>query len=106
MNLELILVTLLVGLGTYLIRFLPTFFMRGTGNPDAPLSRFLAATGPAAIAALYTGAVISSFAPDLKTIAPMLVGSLTVVAVYSWRKDVTVATLLGAVTYGIVFALL
>ncbi|SDG25028.1 AzlD domain-containing protein [Pelagibacterium luteolum] len=106
MNTELIIVTLLVGLGTYLIRFLPTFFMRGTGNPQAPLSRFLAATGPAAIAALYVGAVLPMLSPDLAAIAPLLLGSIAVVAIYLWRRDVTIATLGGALVYGVVFALL
>ena len=79
--------------------------MRGTGDPAAPLSRFLAATGPAAIAALYIGAVIPMLSPRLGDIAPLLLGSGVVVAIYLWRRDVTLATLGGALAYGCVFAL-
>lgn len=106
MNTEFVIVTVLVGLGTWLLRYLPTRFMRGTGDPQAPLSRFLAATGPAAIAALYVGAVIPLLSIELDDIAPLLSGSGAVVAVYLWRRDVTLATLGGALAYGAVFALI
>ncbi|RDE09369.1 AzlD domain-containing protein [Pelagibacterium lacus] len=105
MNSEFWTITILVAIGTYLIRFLPTFLMRGTGNPDSPLSRFLAATGPAAIAALFVGALLPRIAPDWPVIAPLAAGALAVVAVYWWRREVTIATLAGAVAYGVVFAL-
>ena len=104
MNSEFLLVTLLVGLGTWMLRFLPTRFMRGTGDPQAPLSRFLAATGPAAIAALYVGGVLPMLSTQIADIAPLVVGSLAVVAIYLWRRDVTLATLGGAICYGVVFA--
>ena len=75
MNSEFLIVTLLVGLGTWMLRFLPTRFMRGTGDPQAPLSRFLAATGPAAIAALYVGGVLPMLSTQMADIAPLVVGS-------------------------------
>lgn len=106
MNAEFLAITLLVGLGTWMLRYLPTRFMRGTGDPAAPLSRFLSATGPAAIAALYVGAVLPMLAPDLRVVAPLLTGSAAVVALYLWRRDISIATVGGAVVYGIVFALL
>jgi branched-subunit amino acid transport protein AzlD len=105
MNTEFLIITLLVGLGTWMLRFLPTRFMRGTGDPDAPLSRFLSATGPAAIAALYVGAILPMVSPDLQAIAPLVLGSTAVVAIYFWRRDVSLATLGGAIVYGIVFAM-
>ncbi|MEQ8445608.1 MAG: AzlD domain-containing protein [Pelagibacterium sp.] len=105
MNTEFLIITLLVGLGTWMLRFLPTRFMRGTGDPDAPLSRFLSATGPAAIAALYVGAILPMVSPDLQAIAPLVLGSAAVVAIYFWRRDVSLATLGGAIVYGIVFAM-
>ncbi|WP_332712836.1 AzlD domain-containing protein [Pelagibacterium mangrovi] len=105
MNTEFIIITVLVGLGTWMLRYLPTCFMRGTGNPRAPLSRFLAATGPAAIAALYVGAVLPMLSPDLRAIAPLLLGSAAVVLFYLWRRDISIATVGGAIVYGIVFAL-
>lgn len=105
MNSEFWIVTTLVAIGTYLLRFLPTSLMRGTGNPDAPLSRFLSATGPAAIAALFVGSLLPRIAPDWPVIAPLAAGVLAVIAVYWWRREVTIATLAGAVAYGAVFAL-
>jgi branched-subunit amino acid transport protein AzlD len=106
MNAEFLIITFLVGLGTWMLRFLPTRFMRGTGDPDAPLSRFLSATGPAAIAALYIGAILPMVAPELHAIAPLVLGSGTVIAIYFWRRDVSLATLGGAFIYGLVFALI
>jgi len=106
MNTELLIVTILVGLGTWLLRFLPTRFLRGSGDPDAPLSRFLSATGPAAIAALYVGSVLPMVSTDLGALAPLIVGSIAVVALYGWRRDISVATVGGAVVYGLVFALI
>ena len=105
MNTEFIIITVLVGLGTWMLRYLPTRFMRGTGDPRAPLSRFLSATGPAAIAALYVGAVLPMLSPDLRAIAPLLLGSAAVVLFYLWRRDISIATVGGAIVYGIVFAL-
>lgn len=105
MNTEFLLITVLVGLGTWMLRYLPTRFMRGTGDPQAPLSRFLSATGPAAIAALYVGAILPMLSPDLGAIAPLLAGSGAVVALYLWRRDISIATVGGAIVYGIVFAL-
>ncbi|HCO53472.1 AzlD domain-containing protein [Pelagibacterium nitratireducens] len=105
MNTEFLIITLLVGLGTWMLRFLPTRFMRGTGDPDAPLSRFLSATGPAAIAALYVGAILPMLSPDLHAIAPLVGGSGAVIAIYFWCRDVSLATLGGAIVYGLVFAI-
>lgn len=106
MNTEFLIVTILVGLGTWLLRFLPTRFLRGSGDPDAPLSRFLSATGPAAIAALYVGSVLPMVSTDLQAFAPLIVGSIAVVALYGWRRDISIATVGGAVVYGLVFALI
>lgn len=105
MNIEFFIVTLLVGLGTWMLRFLPTHFMRGTGDPAAPLSRFLSATGPAAIAALYVGAILPMLSPELHANAPLVLGSGAVIGIYFWRRDVSLATLGGAIVYGIAFAI-
>lgn len=105
MNAEFLIVTLLVGLGTWMLRYLPTRFMRGTGDPEAPLSRFLSATGPAAIAALYVGSILPMLGPELATIAPLAAGSAAVIGLYGWRRDISIATLGGAIVYGLVFSL-
>ncbi|WMT92082.1 AzlD domain-containing protein [Pelagibacterium sp. H642] len=106
MNAEFLAITLLVGLGTWMLRYLPTRFMRGTGDPEAPLSRFLSATGPAAIVALFVGAILPMLSPDLQSVAPLLIGSAAVVALYFWRRDISIATVGGAIVYGFVFALM
>lgn len=106
MSAEFLIVTLLVGLGTWMLRYLPTRLMRGTGDPEAPLSRFLSATGPAAIVALFVGGILPMLAPDIAAVAPVLAGTATVVALYLWRRDISISTIGGAIVYGIVFAML
>jgi branched-subunit amino acid transport protein len=101
---EFLIVTILVGLGTWMLRYLPIRLMRGSADPDAPFSRFLAATGPAAIAALYIGSVVPMVAPDMAANAPLFGGTVAVVLAYYWRRDVTIATLCGAIVYGLIFA--
>jgi hypothetical protein len=43
--------------------------------------------------------------PDLRALAPLLVGSAAVVLFYLWRRDISIATVGGAIVYGVVFAL-
>src|SRR5690606_41418577 len=97
---------LLVGVGSCPLRYLPTRLMRGSGDPDAPLRRFLSATGPAAIAALTVGAFLPMVPADIAMFAPLLAGSAAVVALYGWRRNISIATVGGAIVYGLVFALI
>ena len=42
---------------------------------------------------------------DIAMFAPLFVGSAAVVALYGWRRDISIATVGGAIVYGLVFAL-
>lgn len=72
--------------------------------PDGVLARFLASTGPAAIATLF----VASILPMLQSVAPLpvLAGVAAVLGVYGVSKSVVGATLTGSVAYGTVFGLL
>jgi len=106
MNLTLMVVAVVVGLGTYLFRFLPTRLPLGQATQNGPLGRFLAGMGPAAIATLFTASILPGLSLQLATIGPTAIGSLTVVLAFLWRRNVAIATLAGALAYGVVFALL
>lgn len=105
MNTDLVIVTLLVGAGTWAMRFLPTKLNLGSTSPDSRLSRFLSAIGPAAIAALCVAAFLPMAVPDWQVLAPAGAGIAGVTAMYVWRRDVSLATICGAVCYGIAYAL-
>lgn len=68
------------------------------------LARFLASTGPAAIATLFVASVLPVVQAGGLPV-PLIVGTVAVVGVFAWRKSVVLATLLGAGAYGVAFAL-
>lgn len=101
---EFVLIIALAALGTWALRYLPVLLIRK--SPGGAWSRFLSAVGPAAIAALAVAAFLPGITPDPETLAPLLAGSAGVVAGFWWRRDVSVATLCGALAYGVAFALI
>ncbi|MGL5010900.1 MAG: AzlD domain-containing protein [Paracoccaceae bacterium] len=104
MNPQLLIMALTVGLATYAFRVGPAKLLRSDMPEGSLLARFLAATGPAAIATLFTASVL----PLLRTQTlplPLIAGTLTVIAIFFWRRSVVLATLAGAAAYGAVFAL-
>ena len=105
MNTDLVLMALAVGVATYGFRVLPARMARSDLPETDWLSRFLAATGPAAIATLFTASVL----PVLRVAAlplPLVAGTLAVLGVFWWRRSVVLATLAGATGYGGVFAVM
>lgn len=105
MNTDLVIVVLIVGLGTWAMRFLPTKLNLRSANPDSYPSRFLSAIGPAAIAALCVAAFLPMMVPDWRVLAPMGAGVAGVAGMFLWRRDVSLATLCGAICYGLVYAI-
>lgn len=103
---EILIVAVIVGLATWAMRFLPTKLRLGAGKPESPLSRFLAATGPAAIAALFAAAFLPHLTGPADGLPPLAAGTAGVVAMFLYRRDVALATFAGAIVYGIVFALM
>ena len=96
---------LIVGAFTWAFRYLPLRADLTDLNPKGPLARFLAATGPAAIATLFVAEVVVLLQAPLASQSPLITGTLTVVAVFAWRRSVVLATLTGSAAYGLVVAL-
>lgn len=102
MRIEVLALALIVGFANYAFRYGPVRFGLGEGRAAGPMARFLAATGPAAIATLVTASVL----PMAGAAAlPLLAGVVAVLALWAWRRSVVLATLAGSVAYGAVFAL-
>jgi branched-subunit amino acid transport protein len=100
MRVEVVELALIAGGLTYLWRYLPLRADLAKLPADGPLSRFLAATGPAAIATLF----VAEMMPLLHATAPQQgragVGVLAVLLAYRWRRSVVFATLAGALACG------
>ena len=104
MRFEILTLALIVGACTWAFRFFPTKADLSGIKPDGILARFLASTGPAAIATLF----IASALPMLKggVPLPLVIGTLAVLAVYRVSRSVVMATLAGSVGYGLAVWLL
>jgi len=74
MRLEILILALIVGGCTWAFRFFPTKADLSAIKPDGVLARFLASTGPAAIATLFVASVL----PMLKGGVPLPLGIGTV----------------------------
>lgn len=101
MRRELLLLALMVGAFTWAFRVLPTRADLSALPPDGLLSRFLAATGPAAIATLFVASVLPMVSGGLPL--PMMGGTLAVVGVFAATKSVVGATMGGSAAYGALF---
>lgn len=101
MNPELLAVAVIAGLANWCFRALPVMSRTGRRPAEGWLGRFLSATGPAAIATLFVAAILPSLGLDIFRILPVIVGTLSVVAVYMARNSVVMATLAGAFAHGL-----
>jgi len=106
MSTDVILVCLLVGVVNYLFRYLPLRIgARRTsgGLKSGPLSRVLDSIGIASICAL----LVVSGAPDVmrdpQRLLPSLAGFVLLTLIFWRTKSIIIATLTGAVVYGLVF---
>jgi branched-subunit amino acid transport protein len=104
MSLSLLALCLIVGAATYAARFGPTRIDLGALPEGGWLSRALAAIGPAAIAALAAASVLPFLHP-LDAPLPLSAGTAAVPALFAATRSVVVATLGGALAYGVVVAL-
>lgn len=102
MRVEILVLALIVGGCTWAFRFFPTRANLSALPPGGPLSRFLAATGPAAIATLFTASALPMVQGGLPL--PLLAGTVAVGVVFAVSRSVVTATLTGAAVYGLVFA--
>ena len=106
MRSEVLILALIVGACTWGFRYLPLRADLQDLKPDGALARFLAATGPAAIATLFVAEVMPLLKLPLTGLVPLVAGVAAVVGVFVWRKSAVLATLAGSLAYGMAFALL
>ena len=94
---DLLMLAGLVGACNWAFRYLP--MRMHLGQAEGVVARMLAATGPAAVAAL----VVASLLPMVRVgpVWPLIVGVLAVLGVYAVRRSVVLATLAGSVGYGL-----
>ncbi|THD81466.1 hypothetical protein E7811_16240 [Aliigemmobacter aestuarii] len=102
----LILMAVLAGAANWAFRALPTILMRREARPGGLAARFLAATGPAAMATLFVAALLPELAPAPKAPVPLLAGLAATVLAFLPRRSVVAATLSGALAYGLAFAVM
>jgi branched-subunit amino acid transport protein AzlD len=106
MNTDLVIVALVVGLGTWLFRFLPTRLGSLSNARGGGLTRALESIGPAAIVTLF----VASLLPDLVATAQnrplVFIGCGATVLAFLVRRSVVLATIVGAVAYGLAFRVL
>ena len=96
---------LIAGVLTYLWRYLPLRANLADMQPDGLVARFLAATGPAAIATLFVAEMLPVMQAAPAEQLRALAGVLAVLVVYGWRRSVVAATLAGALACGAVAAI-
>ncbi|WP_413872865.1 AzlD domain-containing protein [Albidovulum sp.] len=101
MNADLVILSLAVGAFTWAFRFGPTRLRLPGGKSDSAAGRFLAATGPAAIATLFTASILPMLADPAGDRLPLAAGILAVLAMWGWRRSVLAATFAGAAGYGL-----
>jgi branched-subunit amino acid transport protein len=99
MRLEILTLALLVGACTWAFRYFPTRLDLSGMKPDGILARFLAATGPAAIATLFAASVMPWLQGGVAL--PLVAGTVAVLAVYGVSRSVVAATLAGSAGYGL-----
>lgn len=99
---------LLAGLGTYLIRLLPMVFGDRLLHNGGRLTLMLSALGLSSIAALIVVSIqdLWQAAPDLANLISLPVGALGVLLTLRLTRNVGVATLGGAAIYGLAIVLL
>jgi branched-subunit amino acid transport protein len=102
MNTELLTVALIVGAANWIFRVLPTLARTDRLAPGGRFERFLAATGPAAIATLFAASILPLLTAGNGAPLPVVSGILVVGAVFLGTRSVVAATVAGAVAHGLV----
>lgn len=100
MNWELLAIALMAGAANWAFRALPILARMDRTSVGGWLGRFLSATGPAAIATLFVASILPALSPDAARLAPLITGTLAVLATWIARRSVVLATLAGAVAHG------
>lgn len=106
MSMDLLIMAVLAGLANWGFRALPTILMRNEPKPGGVLAKFLASTGPAAIATLFVASAMSELWPEPKAPIALICGVVATIAGFLPRRSVVAATMLGSAAYGLAFATL
>ncbi len=101
MRTEVLTLTLIVGAFTWAFRYFPTRLDLSAIPQRGVLARFLASTGPAAIATLFVASILPMVQDAVPL--PLIFGVLSVLVVFGVTKSVVGATLAGSAVYGAVF---
>ena len=101
MRSEVLTLALAVGALTWAFRYLPLRLSLHAVRPDTVLGRFLAATGPAAIATLFVAEILPYLRVAVAGQMPLIAGVAAVLTVFYGRKSVVLATLAGSVMFGV-----
>ena len=104
MRAEILTLALIVGGFTWAFRYFPTRLDLSGMKADGMLARFLASTGPAAIATLFVASALPMVRGGVPL--PLIAGTAAVLGVYRASRSVVGATLAGSVVYGAVFAVM
>ena len=104
MNWDLVLMAALAGLANWGFRALPVLLMRAEPKAGGLFGRFLASTGPAAIATLFIASVMGQIYPEPKALLPLVAGIMATLLAFLPKHSVVGATLAGSCAYGLAFA--
>lgn len=101
MSLDLFLMALVVGLATWGFRFGPTRVDLAALPKEGWLARFLAATGPAAIATLFVASILPMINGFGGENLPLSLSVAGVLVAFALTRSVVVATLTGSFVFGV-----
>lgn len=99
MRAEILTLALMVGSCNWLFRYGPMRLDLSAMAADGWLARFLAATGPAAIATLFVASVMPWLQGGVPV--PLMAGTAAVLVVFWVSRSVVAATLAGSAGYGL-----
>lgn len=103
MNPDLVILALMAGAANWAFRALPVLLMKREARPGGLAARFLAATGPAAIATLFVASVLPQLWPVPRDLWPLAAGVAATVLAFLPRRSVVAGTLAGAAGYAAAF---
>ena len=107
MNLEIICVGILVGIANFASRFGPFYLLQKAQNPQKRGATWLkVALGSIGISAISAMLVVATLPPLLETpqkSLAMLVGFIVLTGLYFKFKQIVLATLIAALSYGLVY---
>ena len=93
----------MAGAANWAFRALPVLLMKREARPGGVAARFLASTGPAAIATLFVASVLPQLWPVPRDLWPLAAGVAATVLAFLPRRSVVAGTLCGAAGYAAAF---